>query len=239
MQETLVGMTEKSKATYQCKSCQREFKRESTLTAHSCEPKRRFQQEHEIGVRWGLQAYLLFYATTQTGRTRTYADFVDSPYYTAFVRFGRHCHSIHCVNFANYTSWLLKNNKKIDQWCSEKLYSEWLFDYLRRESVKDALERSVQTMMDYAHEHPEYRNGYQDYFRLVNENRVCYHIVTGRVSMWAVYNCASGQEFLERLNQHQLATIMHLVDPDFWQSRFRDFPEDAEFCKTVLKLAGL
>ena len=226
--------------SYECKYCHHTFKKETTLASHACERKRRFQQEPEIGVQWGLQAYLKFYQTTQSStRNKTYEDFVDSPYYTAFVRFGRHCHSIHCVNFANYTTWLLKNNKKIDQWCSEKFYSEWLFDYLRRESVKDALERSVQSMIDYMHEHPEYRNGYRDYFRLVNENRICYHITTGRISVWAVYNCQSGQEFLERLNQDQIANIMTFIDPDFWQSRFRDFPEDVEFTKKVLRLAGL
>lgn len=226
--------------SYECRYCQRSFKKETTLASHVCEKKRRFQQEQEIGVQWGFRSYLKFYQSTQsTTKSKTYEDFVNSPYYTAFVRFGRHCHSIYCVNFANYTQWLLKNNKKIDHWCSDTLYSEWLFDYLRRESVKDALERSIETMIDYMHEHPEYRNGYRDYFRLVNENRICYHISTGRISMWAVYNCQSGQEFLERLNEDQLTTVMSFIDPDFWRSRFRDFPEDVTFTKKILNLAGL
>ena len=225
--------------SHKCRYCGRSFVRETTLSSHVCERKRRFQQEREIGVQWGLRAYVLFYQTTQSGKARSYEDFVDSNYYTAFVRFGRHCHSIHCVNFANYTQWLLKNNKKIDHWCSDALYAEWLFDYLRRESVKDALERSMETMIDYMHEHPEYRNGYRDYFRLVNENRICYHLSTGRISMWAVYNCESGQEFLGRLTQDQITSIMTFIDPDFWQSKLRDFPDDVDFCRNVLKLAGL
>lgn len=225
--------------TYQCQYCEKSFVKESTLTSHACERKRRFQQEREIGVQWGFRAYLIFCETTQITKTKTYENFVNSPYYTAFVRFGRHCHSIHCINFANFTHWLLKNNKKLDQWCREEFYAAWLFDYLRRESVKDALERSVETMIDYMHEHPEYKNGYRDYFRLVNENRICFHITTGRISMWAVYNCVSGQEFLERLNEDQIATVISFIDPDYWQSRFRDFPEDVQFTRRVLDLAGL
>lgn len=239
MQEILDGKIGKSKMSYQCKYCGRSYARESTLASHSCERRRRFQQQQEIGVQWGFQAYLIFYNSTQSLQSRSYENFVDSSYYTAFVRFGRHCHSIHCVNFANYTRWLLKNNKKLDHWCQEKLYNEWLFDYLRRESVQDALERSMQTMIDHMHEHSEFRNGYRDYFRLVNENRVCYHIVTGRVSAWAVYNCASGQDFLERLNPDQLGTVMSTIDPDYWQSRFRDLPDDVAFTKNILKTAGL
>jgi len=225
--------------TYQCKYCKKSFTRETTLTSHVCERKRRFQQEREIGVQWGLQAYIIFYETTQNSTRKTYEQFVDSSYYTAFVRFGRHCHSIHCPNFANFTRWLLKNNHKLDRWCQERYYSEWLFDYLRREPVQDALDRSMSMIIEYMAEHPEYRNGYRDYFRLVNENRVCYHITSGRLSAWVVYNCTSGQEFLERLNQDQVANVMTHIDPDYWRARFRDFPEDVKFTREVLSTAGL
>jgi hypothetical protein len=94
-------------------------------------------------------------------------------------------------------------------------------------------------MIDYAHEHPEYRNGYQDYFRLVNENRICYHIMTGRVSPWAVYQSDSGQEFLSKLNDDQAGSIMTMIDPAYWQAKFRDSVEDVDFVRSVLSTAGL
>ncbi len=225
--------------TYQCRYCDRSFARESTLTSHVCERKRRFQQQREIGVQWGYQAYSLFYSTTQSGTTRSYEQFVDSPYYTAFVRFGRHCHAVHCPNLAHYTRWLLKNNYKIDRWCQETYYSTWLQDYIRRENLQDALERSIQTMINYAHEHTDLRNGYRDYFRLVNENRICYHITSGRISPWVIYHSESGQAFLERLREDQAGMIMDLIDPVYWQSRFKDSPDDVEFVEQVLKSAGL
>ncbi len=225
--------------SYQCRYCEKTFARESTLTSHVCERKRRFQQEREIGVQWGYQAYSLFYSTTQSGKSRSYEQFVDSAYYTAFVRFGRHCHAIHCVNLANYTRWLLKNNRKIDAWCSDSYYTEWLQDYLRRENVQDALERSVQTMIDHVRENPSIRNGYRDYFRLVNENRICYHISTGRISPWAVFNSQSGQEFLSRLGDDQVATIINIIDPIFWERKFKEYTDDVKFVRDVLGQAGL
>lgn len=225
--------------TYQCQYCKKSYVKESTLVSHSCERKRRFQQEREIGVQWALRAYLIFYETTQNGTKKTYEHFVDSPYYTAFVRFGRHCHSVHCPNLANYTQWLLKNNRKLDQWCSDANYTEWLRDYIRRESVQDAMERSMQCMIDHAHEHPELRNGYKDYFRLVNENRICYHITTGRVSPWVIYHSESGQQFLSNLNDDQVDVVIDYIDPGYWQNRFRDLPDDVAFVKKVLNVAGL
>ena len=224
---------------YECKYCHKKFSKESTLTSHSCERKRRFQQEREIGVQWGFRAYLIFYEFTQSKQSKTYEQFVDSAYYTAFVRFGRYCHSIHCINLVSFTRWLLKNNRKLDHWCSDTNYNEWLFDYVRRENVKDALERSIENMVNYVQEHPDIRNGFQDYFRLVNENRICYHIITGRISPWVIYNCESGKEFLERLHDEQIISIMNIIDPDFWKSTFCDLPDDVEFATKVLKLAKL
>jgi hypothetical protein len=80
---------------------------------HLCEPKRRHQQQNEKGVQLGLQAYLRFYETTQgSARYKTYEDFAGSPYYNAFVKFGRHCMGINAININSYINWLLKKQQK-------------------------------------------------------------------------------------------------------------------------------
>ena len=223
-----------------CKYCGKKFSKLSTLSVHLCESKRRWQQERETGVQLGLKAYLRFYETTQgSAKLKSYADFVSSPYYNAFVKFGRHCQGIRCINFSSYLDWLLKNNKKLDHWCKDSFYTEWLPEYLRRESVQDALERALKEMETYAEEHPELRNGFRDYFRYANANRVCYHISTGRISPWIVYNCASGVEFLDNLNEEQIAVVLPWIDPEYWQKKFRDYLADTEWVKDILEKAGL
>jgi hypothetical protein len=234
------GMTSVSSQTYKCRYCDKEFRKESTLAAHLCEQKRRYQQEKETGVQWGLQAYLRFYEITQgSAKLKNYEDFVTSPYYSAFVRYGRHCVSIHAINHRSFTEWLLKNNKKLDQWCKDSFYEEWLHDYLVKENVQDALERALTEMQKYADSHPDLKNGYRDYFRYGNSNRVIYHISTGRISPWVVYNCTTGVEFLDSLSEEQIAMVMPWIDPDKWQRRFKDYPADVEWCKHILKEAGV
>ena len=232
-------MIEASSQSFKCKYCCREFRRESTLAAHLCEPKRRWQQENETGVQFGFRAYIQFYETTQgSARLKSYADFVDSPYYSAFVRYGRHLVNIRAINGPNFTTWLLKNNKKLDQWCKDKFYEEWLNDYIKRESPTDALERAFKEMDEYASANSGLAS-FVHYFRYGNTNRICHHITTGRISPWVVYNCSSGIEWLENLREEHLNLIMHWIDPDFWNRKFCDYTADVEWCKHILNQAGL
>ena len=236
----MAGMTNESSPTYKCKYCDKEFRKESTLAAHLCEQKRRWQQEKETGVQWGLQAYLRFYELTQgSAKLKSYEDFVTSPYYSAFVRYGRYQVAIRSINHGSFTEWLLKQNKKLDYWCKDALYEEWLHEYLKKESVQDALERALKEMQDYADSNTDLRNGFVDYFRYGNANRICHHIASGRISAWVIFNCDSGVAFLEDLDEGQLGIIMPWIDPDHWQRKFHDYLADTEWCKHVLREAGL
>jgi len=226
--------------SYTCKYCDKSYRKESTLAAHLCEPKRRVQQESETGVQFGLRAYKRFYEMTQgSARNKDYADFCKSPYYNAFVKFGRYCVDIRAINFMNFCEWLLQNNKKIDHWTKDKLYQEWMLHYVKREQAQDALERGVKEMLAYCEDHEELKNGVADYFRYANSNRICHHISTGRVSAWLVFNCDSGVDFLDTLNEEQLQIIYPYIDPEYWQRRFTDFVADTEWVKQALKDIGL
>lgn len=234
------GTTKESNPTYKCKYCEKTYRKESTLAAHACEQKRRFQQQNETGVQLGFKGYLRFYEVTQgSAKLKTYDDFATSPYYNAFVRYGRHLVSIRCINTASFTDYLLKQNKKLDQWTKDSFYEEWLRDYLIKENYRDALERAIKEMQDYADQHPELKNGFVDYFRYGNANRICYHISTGRISPWVIYNCASGVEFLDSLNEDQLQLIITWIDPDTWTKKFRDYMADQLDTKEILIKAGL
>jgi hypothetical protein len=236
-QENTDGMTSESSPRFKCKYCEKAFRKESTLAAHLCELKRRYQQEKEQGVQMGFQAYLRFFELTQgSASLKTYTNLVESPYYNAFVKYGRHCQAIRCVNFKSYTDWLLKNNKKLDHWCKEDHYVEWLSQYLHNESVQDALERSIREIQRYADETDSLQD--VDYFRYGNANKICYHISNGRVSAWVVFNCDSGIEFLERLNEDQLNVVLPWIDPEFWQRKFQDYLADREWVREILKQGG-
>lgn len=240
-QESSDLTTNKSNLSCKCRYCDKEFRRESTLAAHLCEAKRRWQQEKETGVQFGLRAYLRFFELTQgSAKLKSYADFVESPYYSAFVKFGRHIVAVRAVDPRAFIDWVIKQNKKIDHWCHEAVYVEYLYQHMRKEAVQDAIERALTEMQSYADENTELlSNGFADYFRQANANRVCHHIANGRISPWIVYNCSSGIAFLDTLGEEQIAQIITMIDPEYWQRKFTDYLADTEWVKSILKAAGL
>ena len=221
---------------YTCQYCKKDFIKEASLAVHSCEPRRRRQEKDEVGVRLGFQAYIKFYELTQgSAKLKTFDDFADSPYYRAFVKFGRYCVDIKAINPARFVEWVLKQNKKLDHWAKDSVYTEYLQEYLKVENVNDALARAMEFGIDWAEKsgHPA-----EDCLRYGNSNSMAYAVSTGRISPWIIYNCESGQKFLSELDATQIAMIWPYIDADHWQRKFRDYPADQEYAKDILQKAG-
>lgn len=222
--------------SYTCEFCKKTFMKESSAAVHMCEPKRRRLEQSERGVQLGLQAYLKFYETMQgSARLKSFEDFAESPYYRAFVKWGRYCVNTRVINPTQFMTWLLRNQKKIDRWSSDQFYTDYLIEYLRLEAVQDALARAVEHSMTWQERtgHPAH-----DMLRYGNHNAVCYDITAGRISPWVIYNCESGQRFLTELTSEQLAMIWPYIDSDQWQRRFADYAADQEYAKEILQQAG-
>lgn len=222
--------------SYTCEFCGKEFRRESTLSLHNCEQKKRIVQKNEPGVQMGYQAYLHFYEVTQgSAKLKTYDDFSDSPYYNAFVKFGRHIRKIKALAPLLFTDWLIRNNKKLDKWCRDDYYEEFLVQYLQNEKADEAVARFIEHCLEWSEtSDAEYRH----IFWLGSPNKICYYITLGKISPWVVYNCDSGVKFLEELNEEQVQYVFKWIEPTYWQKKFVDYTGDTEWVKSTLKDAG-
>ena len=184
----------------------------------------------------GFQAYIKFYEVTQgSAKLKTFEHFAESSFYRAFVKFGRYCVSIRAINPARFTEWLIRQNKKIDYWCKDSIYTEYLLDYLRVENVNDALARAVEFSIEWAEKsgHPA-----QDCLRYGNSNTMAYAITTGRISPWVLYNSESGLKFLSDLDATQVAMTWPYIDSEVWSKKFADYMADQEYARDILKKAG-
>lgn len=203
---------------------------------HLCENKRRWQDKDQPGNRIGFQAWVEFYKkNTASKKPKTYVDFTKSAYYIAFVKFGHYCVGIKCINVVRYADWLLKNQIKIDNWCSDKNYTTFLIDYLKTEDPMDAIARSIETTMVIAKD-----SGIEtkDCMRYANRNKLAYAVTTGKISPWVLYQSESGVDFLSNLDESQQKMIMDYINPEQWAIKFKRNTEMVVQVSELLKQAG-
>ena len=221
---------------YQCVHCQREFRRPQSLQRHVCEQGRRHLERNERGVQIGFAAFLRFFEITQgSARLKTWEDFATSAYYRAFVRFGRHCQAIRAVSVPDFVDWLLANHRKIDHWCKDAVYVEFLQSQIMRESMETALARAIEASLDWQE---RTGNPSKDYLRYGNPNALCHDISSARVTGWALYNCDTGRQLLASLNAEQISMIWCWIDSDAWARRFREYPADTAYAQQMLGSMG-
>lgn len=233
MKKQLETLTE---TQHRCNFCNRVFQREQSLVVHMCEPKRRHQERTDVGVNIGLQAYVRFYEITQgSARARTWDDFVTSSFYRAFVKFGRYCQATRAINITRFTEWLINKNVKIDNWCSDSVYEKYLLELTRIEAAADSVRRATECALDWQ---DTTQNPARDYLRYGGRNKICHDITTGRITAWILYNTDSGAEFLSDLNAEQIAIVWPWIDTDVWQSRLRDYADDAAWVRDTMSKQG-
>jgi len=223
---------------YVCDYCGSGYTREKTLAVHMCEKKRRHLQKEEKHVRFGFYAFQRFYKLSAgSKKEKTYEEFCNSPYYNAFVKFGSFLNNVRPLYPEKYIDHVVTSRVKLDHWCKEEMYEKYAVELIRKEGVETALERSVQTMLEWASENEP--APWNHYFAHVSLNRAVWHIKDGKISPWLILNCKSGKEMLSKFNNEQLEMVYHVLDPEHWAMRFKRTPKDVELVKDVAKESKL
>jgi hypothetical protein len=116
------------------------------------------------------------------------------------------------------------------------MYEKYVLEFILKEDVHTALERSVQTMVEWADENNAHWNSY---FNYVSLNRAVWHIKDGKISPWLILNCKSGKEMLGKFNDEQLSMVYHVINPEHWALRFKRHTLDVQLVKDVAEESGL
>ena len=218
---------------FKCVHCDKSFMKEKTLVAHMCERKRRALQETEKRVQAGFMAFNRFWQLTQKAKkSKTYDEFADSSYYNAFVKFGSFINNVNPLYPEKFVDWVIKSGVKLDNWCRDELYEQYLYETLKTEPVESAVQRTLQTMMEWADAN---RAQFNHYFNYVSLNRAVYDIKNGSVSAWVILNTRSGYKMITNMSDDQLDMIAPAFDIPFWQRKFKESPADVALVKEICK----
>lgn len=218
---------------YVCQYCGSAYVKESTLTVHMCEQKRRHLAKTDKHVQLGYHTYIRFFQLSQKAKnTKTYDEFAKSQYYNAFVKFGSFLSNVSPLYLDRYIDFVVTSGVKLDHWCREELYYNYVLDLIKKEPAEVALQRSISTMMDWAQSN---NSQWNHYFKYISLNRAVYDIKDGKISPWLVLNCETGRAMLGKLNDEQLGIIFEVMNPEFWGKRFRTYPADLDLVKQVVQ----
>jgi hypothetical protein len=224
-------------SNYTCVHCNKGYTKEATLVAHMCEQKRRALQRDEKRVQAGFMTYNRFYRLTQNSKKdKTYDDFCKSPYYNAFVKFGSFVNNVNPIYPDKFVDYVIKSGVKLDHWCRDELYYTYLSEMIKVEPADAAIQRSLNTMMEWGDEQDA---NFAHYFNYVNINRSVRHIADGLISPWLLLNCNSGKDMLAKFNDEQLNMVSDIIDPTYWIKRFKTYPSEIALVKEICKETGI
>jgi len=222
---------------YKCVHCSKSFMQERTLVSHMCERKRRALQETEKRVQAGFVAFNRFWQLTQGAKKpKTYDNFADSSYYNAFVKFGSFINNVSPLYPDKFIDYVIKSGVKLDHWCRDELYEKYLYDMIKVEPVESAVQRSLQTMMEWGDEH---NANYAHYFAYVSLNRAVQDIRNGKISPWVILNSKDGKTMLNNMSDEQLDMIGSALDLPYWVKRFKELPADVILVKEIRDEVGI
>ena len=232
----MMALTTKNKP-FVCEYCGHGYTQEKTLFVHVCEQKRRALARTERHVVLGFDTFQRFYKQAQpNGKEKTYEDFCKSSYYNAFVKFGSFVSNVNPLYPERFIDWTVRSGVKLDHWCRDELYEQYVLDLIKREPVEIALERGIQHMIEWGKNNNAQWN---HYFLYVSVSRACYDIKDGKISPWLVLNSANGKALLQKFDDVQLAHVQNIIDPPFWVSKFKKMPADVSLVKEVIKESNI
>lgn len=222
--------------TFPCEFCKKEFVKERSLFAHMCEKKRRWLWKDEKYIRIGFMAFQKFYElSVRSKKTKTYEEFMDSQYFTAFTKFGRHIENINAIEPAGFTEFLIKGGVKLDDWINDIWYESWTRELSKKEPPMKAVERNILLMEQWGR---EYGENWIDFFRKVPTAQATTWIRKGRISPWLLY-CGVGQSLFDRMSDEQLGLVKEWINPMFWLPKIRDNKEEVDQIRMILEEAGV
>ena len=225
-------MKKTSDINYGCEFCKRTFVRESTMLKHICEYKHRWLERDRRGNQIGYQSFVQFYKKHSTAKKeKTYEEFIKSAYYIAFVRFGNYCVDVNALNVSRLVDYYLRENIKIDNWTSDRQYTEYLIDYCKTENPLDAVHRSIETCLDQAQIENVQPN---DYLRYGSKSKICQAITNGKISPWVLYQSDSGKKFLDELPEDLVKMIYDYINPVQWAIKFSKLEKEVQEVKSLL-----
>tara|TARA_R110000868_G_scaffold11280_2_gene55171 strand:+ start:6406 stop:7059 length:654 start_codon:yes stop_codon:yes gene_type:complete len=209
-----------------CDYCGKVFKRESTLMSHICEKKRRWLQKDFPETRAGFVAFDLFYRLGMQSKPKEYKHFVDSQYFSAFVKFGSYCINTKVIDPEAYTRWLVRKQAKLRDWATDTMYMLFVKEHLKKETVDRALERFIEQASKTAY--------FDTFWESAGGYVIADWVESGKISPWLVICSSRAQAALNSMNEECFNRVANSIDPAHWGKKTKQQPQDCSWVRHII-----
>jgi hypothetical protein len=202
-----------------------------------CVKKRRHMDLNATGSRIGFRAFQRFYdLTTKSKKVKSADEFINSPYYIDFVKFGNYLALLKPVYMEKYIDFVIMNSVKLKDWTQDFVYQHYIEDLIKKEPAESAVERTITEIMNWCNEN---NCEFSKFFNIINPNEAAYLINTGKISPWVLYLSSTGELLMNKFNDDHAKMIQNIIDPGFWMRKFKKSEDDVTYIKNLLEQAGL
>lgn len=230
-------LAKKMEQNFECKFCKTKFHKESTLQTHMCVKKRRHMDINTSGSRLGFRTFQRFYELhVKSKKPKSTDDFINSPYYIDFVKFGNHLALLKPVHTEQYIDYVIMNGVKLKDWTKDFVYELYIEDLVKKEPATSATDRTITHIMEWCDKN---NVPFGEFFKEVSANEAAYLIKTGKISPWVLYLSPSGEALMNRFNEDHSNMIGGVIEPGVWMKKFKKLEEDVEYIRNLLEQAGL
>lgn len=220
-----------------CQYCNKAFEKITTLSTHMCVKKRRHIDANSTGARLGFRVYQKFYEmTVSSKKLKTVQDFIDSPYYIDFVKFGNHLAILKPIYTDQFIEFVIRNGVKLKDWTKDFVYYTYIEDLVKKEPATAAADRTITNMIEWSEEN---KQSFEKFFSEISANEAAYMIQVGKISPWVLYLSATGDDLMTRFTEDHARIMGEVIDAGFWMKKFKKTPDDVDYIKSILLQAGL
>jgi hypothetical protein len=190
-----------------------------------------------VASRMGLQLYGRFYElNTAQKNSKTIDEFINSKYYTAFIKFARRLMDLRPVDQSRFVDYVFRNGIKDRDWCKDTVYEAYIVDLLSKEPASRGLERSINTMNEWGE---KYDLPFNEFFIHVAPAEATHLVKMGKISPWVLYLSTTSDHLWDRLSDEQADIISSVINPKIWKAKFELKKDDCSFTRGILQDAGI
>lgn len=227
----------KKTESYQCKYCNKTYKKESTVLSHKCVNRDRYESRN---TRQMDEAYRLWFNFMQINKfpikksEEPFMVFIKSSLFNTFYKFADYTINTYILDKDDFINDLFAEGVSYYDWESYKTKKSWVIKQTRRESPRNAIERAIVAMQEWS---SLTGNDWTDFFNYATSERVILWVESGKLSPWIFYifDKETGDKLLSKFSNSDFDYIAEYIDPRAWQPLQIRYKKDVEEIRKILK----